>query len=114
MTLPEGKDQTSSVVAATASSPVGGGGGKIDILLKATGDAPILKKRKWLVEGEQNIGFILNFVKNSLKLNRNESLFIYVNQAFAPAPDQKIKNLYSCFGSDGKLILHYSKTPAWG
>ncbi|XP_015788108.1 autophagy protein 12-like [Tetranychus urticae] len=88
--------------------------GKIDILLKATGDAPILKKRKWLVEGEKDIGFILNFVKHSLKMERNECLFIYINQAFAPAPDQKIKNLYSCFGSDGKLILHYSKTPAWG
>lgn len=40
--------------------------------------------------------------------------FVYVNQTFAPAPDQTIKNLYDCYGTNGKLILHYSKSPAWG
>lgn len=40
--------------------------------------------------------------------------FVYVNQTFAPAPDQTIKNLYDCYGTNGKLILYYSKSPAWG
>ncbi|XP_074605489.1 autophagy-related 12 [Brevipalpus obovatus] len=88
--------------------------GKVDILLKATGDAPILKKRKWQVEGDKDVSFVINFVKQMLKLEKNENLFVYVSQAFAPAPDQKIRDLYLCYGSDGKLVLHYSKTPAWG
>lgn len=40
--------------------------------------------------------------------------FIYVNQSFAPSPDQEVGTLYECFGSDGKLVLHYCKSQAWG
>ncbi|KAA0194242.1 hypothetical protein HAZT_HAZT010868 [Hyalella azteca] len=40
--------------------------------------------------------------------------FLYVNQSYAPAPDELLDNLYSCFGADNKLVLHYSKTQAWG
>ncbi|CAH0384209.1 unnamed protein product [Bemisia tabaci] len=87
---------------------------KIEILLKATGNAPIVKKKKWLVEQDRTIGSVLNFFRRYLKLDPAESLFLYVNQSFAPAPDQIIQNLYDCFGSDGKLVLHYCKTQAWG
>lgn len=44
----------------------------------------------------------------------NYAQFLYVNQAFAPSPDHVIKNLYECFGSDGKLVLYYAKSQAWG
>ena len=47
-------------------------------------------------------------------LQEKENLFMYVNQAFAPSPDQTVHNLYQCFGSDGNLVLHYSKNQAWG
>lgn len=40
--------------------------------------------------------------------------FLYVNQAFAPSPDQTMKNLYDCYNTDGRLVLHYCKTQAWG
>ncbi|KPJ03691.1 PREDICTED: ubiquitin-like protein ATG12 [Papilio xuthus] len=87
---------------------------KVDILLKATGDAPIMKKKKWAVDAEKPIGWIIEFVKKYLKLEPDEKLFLYVNQTFAPSPDQIIKNLYECFGTDGKLVLHYCKSQAWG
>ncbi|CAH2036812.1 unnamed protein product, partial [Iphiclides podalirius] len=87
---------------------------KVDILLKATGDAPIMKKKKWAVDAEKPIGWIMEFVKKYLKLEPEEKLFLYVNQTFAPSPDQIIKNLYECFGTDGKLVLHYCKSQAWG
>ncbi|XP_068220243.1 autophagy protein 12-like [Palaemon carinicauda] len=87
---------------------------KIDVLLKATGDAPIMKKKKWAVEGDKPVGWVAEFIRKYLKLEPSESLFVYVNQCFAPAPDQIIRNLYECFGSDGKLVLHYCKTQAWG
>lgn len=40
--------------------------------------------------------------------------FLYVNQTFAPSPDQILKNLYECYGTQNKLTLHYSITQAWG
>lgn len=87
---------------------------KIDILLKATGNAPIMKQKKWSVSQDYCIGRISDFVRRYLKLDSNEKLFLYVNQTFAPAPDQVVKNLYDCYGADGKLILHYCKSQAWG
>ncbi|CAF4845546.1 autophagy protein 12-like [Pieris napi] len=87
---------------------------KVDILLKATGNAPIMKKKKWAVDAEKPIGWIVEFVRKYLKLEADEKLFLYVNQTFAPSPDQIIKNLYECFGTDGKLVLHYCKSQAWG
>nr|ADO32996.1 autophagy-like protein Atg12 [Biston betularia] len=87
---------------------------KVDILLKATGNAPIMKKKKWAVDAEKPIGWIIEFVKKYLKLEPDEKLFVYVNQTFAPSPDQIVKNLYECFSTDGKLVLHYCKSQAWG
>ncbi|XP_072931622.1 autophagy protein 12-like [Epargyreus clarus] len=87
---------------------------KVDILLKATGNAPIMKKKKWAVDAEKPIGWIMEFVKKYLKLEPEEKLFLYVNQTFAPSPDQVIRNLYECFSTDGKLVLHYCKSQAWG
>lgn len=113
--------------------------------LKATGNAPIMKKKKWTVSQDQHIGWISEFIKKYLKLDANERLvitsilldffsaqntekilsissnvfnfsfqFLYINQTFAPAPDQTVKNLYDCYGIDGKLVIHYCKSHAWG
>nr|XP_023014487.1 autophagy protein 12-like [Leptinotarsa decemlineata] len=87
---------------------------KYDILLKPTGNAPIMKKKKWAVDGDQKIGWIIQFVKKYIRLEQNEKLFIYVNQTFAPSPDQTVKNLFECYSTEGKLVLHYCKTQAWG
>lgn len=87
---------------------------KIDVLLKATGDAPIMKKKKWAVERTKTMGGIAEFIRKYLKYSSSDSLFIYINQSFSPAPDVVVGTLYDCFGSDGKLILHYCKSQAWG
>jgi len=87
---------------------------KIEVLLKATGDAPIMAKKKWVVSPEQTVGWISGFIKRAIKLGAEERLFLYINQTFAPAPDQTVKNLYECYGTDGKLIIHYCRSQAWG
>ncbi|GAB5566624.1 ubiquitin-like protein ATG12 isoform X1 [Prionailurus iriomotensis] len=86
----------------------------IDVLLKAVGDTPIMKTKKWAVERTRTIQGLIDFIKKFLKLVASEQLFIYVNQSFAPSPDQEVGTLYECFGSDGKLVLHYCKSQAWG
>ncbi|XP_062847810.1 ubiquitin-like protein ATG12 [Trichomycterus rosablanca] len=87
---------------------------KIDVLLKAVGDTPIMKTKKWSVEKGRTVQSLAQFISRFLKLEPNEQLFIYVNQSFAPSPDQEVGVLFECFGSDGKLVLHYCKSQAWG
>ncbi|KAJ8682768.1 hypothetical protein QAD02_018560 [Eretmocerus hayati] len=87
---------------------------KVEILLKATGDAPIMTKKKWSVGEDKTIGSISEFIKKFIKMGPEERLFLYINQTFAPAPDQTVKNLFDCYGTDGKLIIHYCKSQAWG
>jgi len=87
---------------------------KIELRLHAVGDAPIFKRTRWNIDGEKRIEWIISFIRKGLKLESTDSLFVYVNQAFAPSPDQTVRNLADCFGSEGKLSLYYSKTQAWG
>ncbi|KAI0236970.1 Ubiquitin-like protein ATG12 [Lamellibrachia satsuma] len=88
--------------------------GKVDILLKATGGAPIMKKAKWSVETSKTMSWIIDFLRRYIKCEQQQSIFVYVNQSFAPSLDVSVGVLYECFGSDGKLILHYCMTQAWG
>lgn len=46
----------------------------VDVLLKATGDAPIMKKKKWAVEGEKPVGWVAEFIRRYLKLEASDSL----------------------------------------
>merc|ERR1712227_525039 len=87
---------------------------KVEVRLMATGDAPIMKQKNYKVDNEKKIEWIIAFIRKYLKLEDSESLFVYVNQAFSPSPDQSVGNLCECFGSEGKLVLYYSKTQAWG
>ncbi|XP_012688966.1 ubiquitin-like protein ATG12 [Clupea harengus] len=87
---------------------------KIDVLLKAVGDTPIMKTKKWTVERGRTVHSLSQFISRFLKLEPSEQLFIYVNQSFAPSPDQEVGVLFESFGSDGKLVLHYCKSQAWG
>lgn len=116
----------------------------VDILLNATGNVPIMKKRNWTVDQEKQLSWVIRFIHKYLKLDPEEKLvhwimgqllklmhqfvcfnpfltisslnfqFLYVNQTFAPSPDQTIKNLYECYATNGKLILYYCKSQAWG
>ncbi|XP_055708725.1 autophagy protein 12-like [Phlebotomus papatasi] len=87
---------------------------KVDILLNATGNVPIMKKRKWAVDQDKQISWIMKFIHKYLKLDPEEKIFLYVNQTFAPSPDQIVKNLYECYGTNGTLVLYYCKSQAWG
>uniref|UniRef100_A0A8V0Y262 Ubiquitin-like protein ATG12 n=1 Tax=Gallus gallus TaxID=9031 RepID=A0A8V0Y262_CHICK len=127
-----GEPATSPAGSPGTEDPAGDAKKKIDVLLKAVGDTPIMKTKKWAVERTRTIQGLCDFIKKFLKLMASEQLFIYVNQSFAPSPDQEVGTLYeisrditsynlwksspshACFGSDGKLVLHYCKSQAWG
>jgi len=73
-----------------------------------------MKQKNYKVEGEKQINWIIAFIRKYLKLEEKDHLFVYVNQAFSPSPDQTVANLTSSFGADGKLVLYYSRSQAWG
>ncbi|KAH8269972.1 hypothetical protein KR018_001209 [Drosophila ironensis] len=130
-------DSSDAQAALSTSTPADKDASKICVLLNATGNVPIIKKRTWTVDPNKTVSWIQKFIHKYLKLDANEQIasapqasksapsdcspcppisfqFLYVNQTFAPAPDQIIKNLYECHGTNGKLVLYYCKNQAWG
>jgi ubiquitin-like protein ATG12 len=104
--------------ASVRAGPAGDseGGAKVVFLLKAAGGAPILKKKKWALPRSKTMGHIVEFLKKYMELDaqQQQQLFLYVNQAFAPALDTTIGSVNDCFSSEGTLVLHYALTQAWG
>uniref|UniRef100_A0A915JW40 Ubiquitin-like protein ATG12 n=1 Tax=Romanomermis culicivorax TaxID=13658 RepID=A0A915JW40_ROMCU len=89
-------------------------GQKVELILKPVGDTPIIKQKKWSLPNFRTVGWVNAFVRKYLRLEQSDSLYLFVNQSFAPNPDSEVGDLLECFGSDGKLVIHYSKTKAWG
>ena len=87
---------------------------KINLLLKAVGDAPIMKQKNWAVEGNHTVAWLVAFIKKYLNVDSSTSLFLFVNQAFSPSPDHTLSSLHQCFTTSDKLVIHYSTTNAWG
>ncbi|NWH81282.1 ATG12 protein, partial [Piaya cayana] len=54
--------------------PAGDAKRKIDVLLKAVGDTPIMKTKKWAVERTRTIQGLVDFIKKFLKLMASEQL----------------------------------------
>ncbi|XP_008066685.1 ubiquitin-like protein ATG12 isoform X2 [Carlito syrichta] len=106
---------SSTAVSLGTEEPAGDSKKKIYILLKGVGYTPIMKTKKWAVERTKTIQGLIDFIKKFLKLVASEQLArFYVNQSFAPSPYQEVGTLYECFFSNGKLVLHYCKSQAWG
>jgi ubiquitin-like protein ATG12 len=93
---------------------------KIKVHLVAVGSAPILKKSKFLMNADDRFAVAIAFLRKVLKLSSGtgsvaaSSLFLYVNAAFVPSPEDRVGDLYDCFGTRGELVVHYSLQEAWG
>lgn len=48
----------------------------VDVLLKAAGDAPIMKKKKWAVSGNKTVAFVVEFIRKRIKCSPAESLVL--------------------------------------
>ena len=46
----------------------------VEVHLQATGDAPIMKQKKYKVDGEKRIDWIIAFIRKFLKLEPSDSL----------------------------------------
>ena len=101
----------SSAATAAPARSTAYAGGKVVILFKATGDAPILKQSKFKVSAADRVDKVVDFVK---KMVRRENVFLYVGSTFMPAPDARVGDLFDCYGTGGKLVLQYALNMAWG
>ncbi|AEE33061.1 unnamed protein product [Arabidopsis thaliana] len=84
---------------------------KVVVHLRATGGAPILKQSKFKIPGTDKFAKVIDFLRRQL---HSDSLFVYVNSAFSPNPDESVIDLYNNFGFDGKLVVNYACSMAWG
>ena len=46
----------------------------VEVHLQATGDAPIMKQKKYKVDGEKRIDWVIAFIRKFLKLEPTDSL----------------------------------------
>ncbi|XP_050285302.1 ubiquitin-like protein ATG12 isoform X1 [Quercus robur] len=65
---------------------------KVVVHLRATGDAPILKQAKFKIPGTDKFAKVIDFLRRQL---HRETLFVYVNSAFSPNPDELVIDLYN-------------------
>lgn len=135
----------------------------VDVLLKAVGDTPIMKQKKWAVDRGRTVQSLSQFISRFLKLDASEQLvrmkfvnllchlpqhdqrcrkcasalssvklylyllsiyltesfifvfvfipqFIYVNQSFAPSPDQDVGILFDVSTHKNNLELLVNAT----
>ncbi|GAA6035793.1 hypothetical protein JCM8097_005705 [Rhodosporidiobolus ruineniae] len=87
---------------------------KVVVRFKATGNAPIMKQNFYKIAASNRFERVIAFLRKELGWKQSDSLFLYINSSFSPAPDDTVANLYKCFGTEGHLIVNYSSTQAWG
>ncbi|KAI9164505.1 Ubiquitin-like protein [Blastocladiella emersonii ATCC 22665] len=89
---------------------------KIIVRFQAIGDAPILRQPLSKISAAQRFHAVAAYLRRELGLNKDTPLWLYVNQAFCPRPDEVIADLHACFqqSDSGQLVVSYCTTVAWG
>ncbi|KAG6095218.1 Ubiquitin-like protein [Claviceps sp. LM220 group G6] len=88
---------------------------KVVVRFKPVGSAPSLAQELCKITATRKFEEVVRYLRRKLKCGDSESVFLYVNSAFAPSLDEVVGNLYQCFknGQD-QLVVAYSMTPAFG
>ena len=89
---------------------------KIKIHFVPVGNAPILRRTKFQIGDEDNkqFAFLNTFLRKTLKLGADQTLFLYINSAFVPSLDESLRDLNDCFATRGELQVYYALQEAWG
>ncbi|ELR12941.1 Autophagyrelated protein 12, putative [Acanthamoeba castellanii str. Neff] len=88
--------------------------GKVVIMFKAVGGASALKVNKFKLQAKASFQFIVDFLRKQLRCKPTDPLFLFVNGAFQPNPEEVIADLFKCFHNSGQLVINYCTTAAWG
>ena len=78
-------------------------------MFKGVGSAPELKVKKFKLASSATVQNILDFLRKQLQYKPEEPLFIFINSAFQPSPDEVIGSLYKViFQNSLFLIIFFS------
>lgn len=102
---------------ATAALAASGGfpQEKVVVRFRAVGASPPLRRDVVKVTSTHKFEAVVAHLRKTLKVQDTESVFLYVNNTFAPALDEVVGNLWRCFkDSHDHLNVAYSMTPAFG
>jgi len=110
-TTQEGKDTTLVNSSYKSHIPTGI---KVKVHFRATGNAPILKRIRFSVNGSHTFSVLTDFLRKQLRFKLTDSLFLYCNSAFSPSPDEIIYDVFQCFQLSGELVVNYCTTDAYG
>lgn len=86
---------------------------KVIVMFKQIGDAPILKEnlQKVKINSSDKVARLVTHLTKCLK---RDQLFIYVRGAFSPSLEDRVGALHQAYAVDGRLVVNYAITPAWG
>ncbi|KAF9317652.1 hypothetical protein BG003_000472 [Podila horticola] len=87
---------------------------KVVVFFQAIGNAPILKQKHFKITASHKFMVVIQFLRRELGYQPSDPLFLYVNSAFSPAPDEIVSNLFKCCNTKGQLVVNYCTSPAWG
>lgn len=54
---------------------------------------------------------VIEFLRKQV---HRDTLFVYINSAFSPNPDELVADLFDNFALEGKLVVNYACSLAWG
>jgi GABA(A) receptor-associated protein len=84
------------------------------IIDKATKESPSIDRNKFLVPKDITIGQFMYIVRNRTKLNKDEAIFLYVNNTL-PNSTELMSSIYSKYkDKDGFLYISYSIESTFG
>lgn len=78
--------------------------------------APALAKPRVMVGAQGLFGTLHKHLRDRLPLDpsKPQPLFLYVDSSFSPGPDERIIDLYRCFGARGELTINYCLQHSYG
>jgi ubiquitin-like protein ATG12 len=87
---------------------------KVLLFLRPVGEASGLKKTRYKLDGTKAIAEVEKFLKKTLGIPPDQSLFLYCGTGFSPTPDQNLQDLFDNFHVGGELVVNYGIQEAWG
>ncbi|KZZ96701.1 Autophagy-related protein 12 [Moelleriella libera RCEF 2490] len=88
---------------------------KVVVKFKPVGSAPRLAQELCKISATRKFEEVVKFLRRKLKCKDTDSVFLYVNSAFAPSLEEVVGNLHQCFKNpQDQLVVAYSITPAFG
>ncbi|OBT86908.1 hypothetical protein VE02_04389 [Pseudogymnoascus sp. 03VT05] len=78
---------------------------KVTVRFKAIGSAPILKQPVCRINATQRFEAVVAYLRRVVKCGPQDSVFLYVNNTFAPSLDEIVGNLHRVSPLPGSLEL---------